>query len=63
MNTSDIRNTDRDQWLFWAIAAPLTLFIVGVCMVVAYEGERIRDVIVQSLVKSRRETRRSREDM
>ncbi|GAB1206161.1 hypothetical protein APSETT445_004843 [Aspergillus pseudonomiae] len=63
MNTSDIRNTDRNQWLFWAIAAPLTLFIVGVCMVVAYEGERIRDVIVQSLVKSRRETRRSREDM
>ncbi|OGM41814.1 hypothetical protein ABOM_009626 [Aspergillus bombycis] len=54
MNTRDIRDMDRDQWLFWAIAAPLTLFIVGVCMVVAYEGERIRDVITENDTNKRK---------
>ena len=27
MNTSDIRNSDQTQWVFWATALPLTLVI------------------------------------
>lgn len=32
MNTSDIRNTGRGQWLFWAAAIPLTFSIIVICL-------------------------------
>ena len=28
MNTNDIRNLDQDQWLFWAVATPISILIV-----------------------------------
>lgn len=32
MNTSDIRNMGRSQWLFWAAAIPLTFSIIVICL-------------------------------
>ena len=32
MNTSDVRNMDRSQWLFWVAAIPLTFSIVVICL-------------------------------
>ena len=31
MNTSDIRDMQRGQWLFWAAAVPLTGIIICIC--------------------------------
>ena len=28
MNTNDIRNMEQGQWLFWAVAAPVTAAVV-----------------------------------
>jgi hypothetical protein len=28
MNTNDIRNLDSDQWLYWAVAAPITVVVI-----------------------------------
>ena len=28
MNTNDIRNMDQTQWLFWAVAVPVTIVVV-----------------------------------
>jgi hypothetical protein len=42
MNTTDIRNTESDQTIFWAVAIPLTAVIGGVSLLIAYAkiGER-----------------------
>jgi hypothetical protein len=37
MNTSDMRNMETSQWVFWAVAIPLTVFIVTLCLI--YTGE------------------------
>ncbi|CAG8902282.1 unnamed protein product [Penicillium egyptiacum] len=43
MNTTDIRNTNRSQTLFWAISAPLTLGIITIVLLVAFQVDRIRE--------------------
>lgn len=37
MNTSDMRNMSQKQWLFWAVAIPLTLVIVIISLLWAGE--------------------------
>jgi hypothetical protein len=37
MNTSDIRNLKTSQWVFWAVAIPLTVVIITLCLI--YTGE------------------------
>jgi hypothetical protein len=37
MNTNDVRNMEVDQWVFWAVALPLTLIITLVCLVATGE--------------------------
>jgi hypothetical protein len=32
MNTSDIRDMDTGQWVFWAVAIPLTVSILSICI-------------------------------
>ncbi|KAI1093116.1 hypothetical protein F5B19DRAFT_451112 [Rostrohypoxylon terebratum] len=32
MNTNDIRNTDINQWLFWAVSLPITIVIVPLAL-------------------------------
>lgn len=37
MNTNDVRNMEVDQWVFWAVALPLTLIIALICLVATGE--------------------------
>lgn len=43
MNTTDIRNTNSSQTLFWVISAPLTVGIITIVLFVAFQVDRIRD--------------------
>ncbi|KAK6530851.1 hypothetical protein TWF281_007687 [Arthrobotrys megalospora] len=43
MNTTDIRDTDRDQRIFWATAVPVTVVVVGFALSWAYIGDSIQD--------------------
>ncbi|KAF2706021.1 hypothetical protein K504DRAFT_460110 [Pleomassaria siparia CBS 279.74] len=43
MNTSDIRNMDNTQSLFWIVALPLTVFTMGSILYLAYMGDDLRD--------------------
>ena len=36
MNTRDIRDTDFRQWFFWAIAAPISVFIIAFALFFAF---------------------------
>jgi hypothetical protein len=45
MNTSDLRDMDSRQSLFWAVAIPLTVGTVGTCLLVGYNGDEIRDAV------------------
>ncbi|EAW07142.1 uncharacterized protein ACLA_018460 [Aspergillus clavatus NRRL 1] len=54
MNTVDIRDMDLGQSVFWAVAAPFTTLTVGVCMLIAYQGDRLREAVIQALVGSQK---------
>lgn len=43
MNTSDIRDMDSKQSLFWEIALPLTVGVMAIMLAIAYNGDEIRD--------------------
>ncbi|KAL5405693.1 hypothetical protein PMIN03_008270 [Paraphaeosphaeria minitans] len=43
MNTSDIRDMENKQSLFWEIALPLTAGIMAIMLAIAYNGDEIRD--------------------
>ena len=43
MNTSDIRDMNNTQALFWEIAIPLTAMVLGTITFVAYNGDELRD--------------------
>ncbi|KAE8846396.1 hypothetical protein PTNB73_02378 [Pyrenophora teres f. teres] len=45
MNTSDIRDMDQTQTLFWSVAIPLTVLTVGGCMLIGYNGVELLDAI------------------
>ncbi|EDU48460.1 conserved hypothetical protein [Pyrenophora tritici-repentis Pt-1C-BFP] len=45
MNTSDIRDMDQTQTLFWSVAIPLTVLTVGGCMLIGYNGVELLDGI------------------
>lgn len=55
MNTVDIRNQDTTQWLFWAIALPITAAVVVLALVVAYRYDEIREWIDKKTKKELRE--------
>ncbi|KAH7139084.1 hypothetical protein B0J11DRAFT_422968 [Dendryphion nanum] len=42
MNTSDIRDMENKQSLFWQIALPLTAVTMGTMLFIAYNGEDLR---------------------
>ncbi|OCL05896.1 hypothetical protein AOQ84DRAFT_298018, partial [Glonium stellatum] len=44
MNTTDIRNSQQNQWIFWAISLPLTSLIVVLALLVALKGDSIREM-------------------
>lgn len=43
MNTTDIRDMNSDQTLFWAIALPVTATVGGLSLIAAYGGVAIAD--------------------
>ena len=45
MNTVDIRDMNQGQGLFWSVAIPLTVVTVGICLLIGYNGDGIRDII------------------
>jgi hypothetical protein len=45
MNTSDIRDMESRQSLFWSIAIPLTTVTMGSILFISYNGDEFRDVI------------------
>lgn len=42
MNTSDIRDIDNSQVIFWIVAIPLTIVVGGLSLLVAYGGPPLR---------------------
>ncbi|KAK6500254.1 hypothetical protein TWF481_010601 [Arthrobotrys musiformis] len=43
MNTTDIRDIDRDQRIFWTTAIPVTILVLGFALTWAYIGDTIQD--------------------
>ncbi|KAF1970652.1 hypothetical protein BU23DRAFT_556613 [Bimuria novae-zelandiae CBS 107.79] len=43
MNTSDIRDMDNTQSLFWETALPLTVGVMAIMLAIAYNGDEILD--------------------
>jgi hypothetical protein len=39
MNVNDVRNMEINQWVFWAVALPLTVIIITLCLIWAGEVE------------------------
>jgi hypothetical protein len=42
MNTNDIRNMELNQWVYWAVALPLTIIIISICLALAGELQNFR---------------------
>ncbi|ORY15245.1 hypothetical protein BCR34DRAFT_558931 [Clohesyomyces aquaticus] len=59
MNTSDIRDMTNKQSLFWEIAIPLTTVTLGSIMLIAYNGDEIKDHIASygRLLTGKQDTR------
>lgn len=52
MNTNDIRDIDRGQGFFWAIAGPLTVVVLLTAWLIASRGPRWKKALqVQSLME------------
>ena len=45
MNTADIRAQSNGQWLFWAIALPLTAAVLVLSVLIGYWGDRFRGAL------------------
>lgn len=43
MNTADIRNMNRSQSLFWIVAAPVTVVVLGLAVLASYKGDAARE--------------------
>ena len=52
MNTADIRTTTKTQWIYWAIALPLTVSIIVLATFIGYGPEGIKSMF-DSLQSSR----------
>lgn len=58
MNTSDIRDIESNQRLFWTIAVPLTVFVLTAAFIYGYKGDKVADILgrwLQSRVQSQEE--------
>ncbi|OTB14862.1 hypothetical protein K445DRAFT_318772 [Daldinia sp. EC12] len=56
MNTTDIRDTNRDQTLFWTISIPVTFVVLSISFLYGYKGEAIEDRVIE-FVRARSERR------
>ncbi|KAF2839532.1 hypothetical protein M501DRAFT_1056889 [Patellaria atrata CBS 101060] len=51
MNVSDLRNMDKTQTIFWSTALPVTGTVVCAALVVAYQGDKLQDMMVNYRLK------------
>lgn len=60
MNTADIRELKQGQWVFWCVAGPLASAVIGVAVLAAWKGEKIREYMIRRRWKGvgRRERKR-----
>lgn len=49
MNTTDVRNSEWNQAIFWITAVPITVGVLSLAFVYGYKGEEIRDWMIQVL--------------
>ena len=42
MNTSDVRNMNQSQWLFWVCAIPFTIVVMGISALIVQNVESLR---------------------
>lgn len=49
MNTSDIRDMESKQYLFWYIAVPLTVIVLTIAFIYGYKSEEVADVLTRRL--------------
>ncbi|KAJ3490413.1 hypothetical protein NLG97_g5786 [Lecanicillium saksenae] len=47
MNTSDVRDMDQNSTLYWAVALPVTLFVLGVAYLYGYRWEDLTQRITR----------------
>ncbi|KAI1505015.1 hypothetical protein F5X99DRAFT_334227 [Biscogniauxia marginata] len=47
MNTTDIRDIDKDQKLFWIIALPITAVVMGLAFIYGYKWDTWKEEIVR----------------
>ncbi|OQE44424.1 hypothetical protein PENCOP_c002G01146 [Penicillium coprophilum] len=45
MNTTDIRDTNYTQILFWAVSLPLTALVIAVSLVIGFRGNELQEFI------------------
>lgn len=49
MNTSDLRDMDSNQQLFWAVGVPLTALVLAIAFIYGYKSEEFADLFRRSL--------------
>lgn len=49
MNTTDIRDTNYDQRLFWTVSLPVTFAVLALAFFYGYKGDTIEDRILTLL--------------
>lgn len=53
MNTYDIRNMDKNQWIFWATAIPVTFIVVGLSAIAVLRIDSVRELWIRSVERDR----------
>ncbi|CAG8980228.1 hypothetical protein HYALB_00013306 [Hymenoscyphus albidus] len=51
MNTVDIRNQSASQWIFWAVAVPVTAAVMTIALLLGYNLERIQNWFERTMGK------------
>lgn len=49
MNTTDVRNSEWNQAIFWITAVPITVGVLSLAFIYGYKGEEVRDWTIQVL--------------
>ncbi|KAI1077013.1 cora-like Mg2+ transporter protein-domain-containing protein [Whalleya microplaca] len=47
MNTTDIRDIDKDQTFFWTLAVPITAFVLGLSFIYGYKWDGWKEDIIR----------------
>lgn len=45
MNTSDIRDMESNQRLFWSVAVPVTVLVLTAAFIYGYKADEVMDVL------------------